>query len=231
MADRRFVFGFVVTAAWLSGLGFLAYAQRTQFVSMDPNEWGDFLAGAFAPLAFFWLVIGYLQQGEELRVSSKALQLQADELKNSVEQQRELVEVTRLQVESEREAFAHQQAVHQESLRPNFTAVGSGGAFSGDGKSKYNIALTNSGNTATEVSIEIEIGKDEIKHIGSFAVCERGFQRQLELSLPAPYPLNTDQRLRISFRDLLGVSRQVEFSVSRTSDHPHSSLTFSRAAV
>lgn len=231
MADRRFVLGVVATAIWLSGIGLLAYVQRTQFVSMDPNEWGDFLAGAFAPLAFFWLVIGYLQQGEELRVSSKALQLQAEELKNSVEQQRELVEVTRLQVESEREEFAHQKAIHQESLRPKFIPVGSGGAFSGDGKSKYNITLTNSGNTATEVSVEIEIGENQIKKLGSFAVCERGFQQQLSLSLPNPYPINTGHKFRIEFRDLLGIFHQVEFSVSRVSDHPHSSLTFGRAAV
>lgn len=62
--------------------------------SMKFNEWGDFFAGSFAPLAFLWLVIGYFQQGEELSQNTKALeqqeralQLQVDELKQSVEQQ------------------------------------------------------------------------------------------------------------------------------------------------
>ena len=48
------------------------------------NEVGDFLAGVFAPLAFFWLVRGYYQQGEELRQNTQALKMQSDELANSV---------------------------------------------------------------------------------------------------------------------------------------------------
>jgi hypothetical protein len=61
---------------------------------MPFNEWGDFFAGASAPLAFLWLVIGYFQQGDELSQNTKALeqqekalQLQVDELRQSVEQQ------------------------------------------------------------------------------------------------------------------------------------------------
>src|SRR5690242_18584195 len=40
---------------------------------MDPNEWGDWAAGVAAPLAFLWLVVGYLQQGEELDANAKSL--------------------------------------------------------------------------------------------------------------------------------------------------------------
>lgn len=39
----------------------------------DSNEFGDFLAGFAAPLAFFWLVLGFFQQGEELRLQAKEL--------------------------------------------------------------------------------------------------------------------------------------------------------------
>jgi hypothetical protein len=62
--------------------------------NMDPNAWGDWAGGTFAPLAFLWLVIGYFQQGEELRdnvkalhLQEKALHLQVQELRESVEQQ------------------------------------------------------------------------------------------------------------------------------------------------
>lgn len=34
---------------------------------MELNEVGDYLAGAFSPLAFLWLVIGYLMQNKELK--------------------------------------------------------------------------------------------------------------------------------------------------------------------
>jgi hypothetical protein len=71
---------------------------------MPPNAWGDWAGGTFAPLAFLWLVLGYFQQGEELRDNVKALrlqenalQLQVRELKDSVEQQSALAEAARTQ--------------------------------------------------------------------------------------------------------------------------------------
>lgn len=81
---------------------------------MAPNEFGDFLAGCFAPLAFFWLVLGFFQQGDELRNSVAALHLQGEELRNSVEQQRQLVDVTREQLGLNR---ASQDAAFEETVR------------------------------------------------------------------------------------------------------------------
>ncbi len=66
------------------------------------NEFGDFLAGAFSPVAFFWLVLGYLQQQKELQQNTKALELQAEELRNSVEQYKEMVAVAKDQLISDR---------------------------------------------------------------------------------------------------------------------------------
>ncbi|SPL69466.1 hypothetical protein [Acinetobacter stercoris] len=51
------------------------------------NEKGDFLAGIFSPLAFLWLVYGYLQQGKELKQNNEALRLQSEELANLVKEQ------------------------------------------------------------------------------------------------------------------------------------------------
>lgn len=72
-----------VTIAWLM---FIYCKIHQGVLPKDLNEFGDFIAGAFAPLAFFWLVRGYYQQGSEL-------QAQAIELKNSVKQQQRLAEV------------------------------------------------------------------------------------------------------------------------------------------
>jgi len=55
------------------------------------NEKGDFLAGVFSPLAFLWLVYGYLQQGQELKQNTEALRLQAIELGKNVQAQNEIV--------------------------------------------------------------------------------------------------------------------------------------------
>ncbi|EOX7485843.1 hypothetical protein R7J16_08205 [Acinetobacter baumannii] len=67
---------------------------------MPLNEIGDFLAGVFSPLAFLFLYLGYKQnsesidlQNEELKASTKALELQVQEMRESVEQQKKLVEI------------------------------------------------------------------------------------------------------------------------------------------
>ena len=53
---------------------------------MPLNEVGDFLAGVFSPIAFLYLYLGYVQQGEELK-------LQAEELSNLVKEQRKQNEI------------------------------------------------------------------------------------------------------------------------------------------
>jgi hypothetical protein len=64
-----------------------------KFWHNSPDAFGNALAGVFAPLAFLWLVVAtFLQKDElvaqrrELAQSRQALELQADELKNSVAQ-------------------------------------------------------------------------------------------------------------------------------------------------
>ena len=62
------------------------------------NELGDFLAGALTPVAFIWLVYGYLVQGDELRLQREELRLQHDELRLQREElrlQREELQGTR----------------------------------------------------------------------------------------------------------------------------------------
>lgn len=64
-----------------------------EFNSLKLNEKGDVLAGIFSPLAFLWLVYGYLQQGHGLKQNTESLRLQAIELKNSVDEQKKLIKI------------------------------------------------------------------------------------------------------------------------------------------
>lgn len=56
------------------------------FVAQPPDDMGNFLEGAFAPLAFLWLVIGYFLQKKELEQNTEALRAQAIEIQRSAEQ-------------------------------------------------------------------------------------------------------------------------------------------------
>ncbi|GFM83140.1 hypothetical protein PSCICN_38320 [Pseudomonas cichorii] len=84
-----------ITALYLSAFFVILFLRWSELVCLPLNEVGDFLAGAFGPLALAWLVFGYFQQGEELRQGTIALRMQAEELRASVKQQAEMVEATR----------------------------------------------------------------------------------------------------------------------------------------
>jgi hypothetical protein len=70
---------FVAAAALFHKKGFM---QST----LGYGELGDIVAGAAAPLAFFWLVAGYFQNSRALKIQSESLKLQTEELRHSVKE-------------------------------------------------------------------------------------------------------------------------------------------------
>jgi hypothetical protein len=86
--DWRIFMGLSLTTLWL-GMG-LAYISGnvgwTAFVQLPAEELGSFLEGAFAPLAFLWLVIGYFLQQQELIQNTQAMRDQAQEIGRTAEQ-------------------------------------------------------------------------------------------------------------------------------------------------
>lgn len=80
-----------LTALYIGGAILIVGSRFDELIVLRLNEIGDLFAGLFGPIAFLWLVLGYIQQGRELKLSSEALQLQAKELKNAVVQQCEMV--------------------------------------------------------------------------------------------------------------------------------------------
>ena len=85
--------GLALTALYLVGLVIYLWIQGQNPAELRLNELGDFLGGVSSPLAFLWIVLGFLQQSREIRLSGKALQLQAAEMKRSVDEHRRLAEV------------------------------------------------------------------------------------------------------------------------------------------
>ncbi|WP_281684220.1 hypothetical protein [Thalassobaculum salexigens] len=69
------------SAIWLSFLVIILARQYGYWPgetgeALDANELGDTFSGFFSALAFFWFVLGYFQQGEELRQTREEVQLQ-----------------------------------------------------------------------------------------------------------------------------------------------------------
>ncbi len=153
------IFGVVITAFWLVAASALSAANFEAFARLDPNEWGDFLAGVFAPLAFLWLVLGFFQQGEELRHSGRALWMQGRELQHSVEQQKELVAVTREQLTFESQRLEHERLEASLSSRPVLSLAQNGSSGgTGPGMRSYSFRLLNQGKPCTALQLSKRSG-------------------------------------------------------------------------
>ena len=78
--DWRVTLGLTLTTVWIStGLVYLlSVVGIGNFVMLPTADIGSFLEGAFAPLAFLWLVIGHFMQQKEITANTTAIKLQEE---------------------------------------------------------------------------------------------------------------------------------------------------------
>ncbi len=76
--DWRVLLGLSVTALWMgAGMAYLLLIVGwSNFVHLPTADIGSFLEGAFAPLAFLWLVIGHFMQQKEISANTRAIGIQ-----------------------------------------------------------------------------------------------------------------------------------------------------------
>ena len=200
--------GAVVTVAYLAGLAWLTSGRLSALRTMELNSVGDFMAGAFGPLAILWLVLGYFQQGIELRQNSEALRMQAQELKNSVEQQSELVKVAQAQLDSDRAALEHQRKLFEDQekeanrkAQPLLTTAE--GYSHGGGASTHDIYFKNYGAVCRNFSLKV-LDTDWEFSPSEYPILEKT-DRSLKFSVTLPTSLKESQFLaEISFSDARG---------------------------
>lgn len=179
IAKRLHTVGFWITGVWLLLVAAYVVADFAAFKALEPNALGDFAAGAAAPLAFLWLVLGFFQQGEELRHSADALWLQGRELQNSVEQQRELVNVTREQLQFDSEMLRAQREELTRNSQPLLQIESGGNMSSSTGMRLYHFYIVNHGKRCTDVRYRVADGR-----IGKIDVLESGARREFNRELP-----------------------------------------------
>jgi hypothetical protein len=106
--DWRVLFGLTVTFLYLMLMALYIDAEVgwELFVTLSVERMGSFLEGAFAPLAFLWLVIGYFLQKKELRQNTEAMKMQFVEIQRSAEQATVQAEAAaRAELHQRRESF------------------------------------------------------------------------------------------------------------------------------
>lgn len=213
MTDKRYGLGIWLSVAYLVSMLTYAYVQRVPVLAMDPNEFGDFLAGVASPLAFLWLVLGYLQQGDELSQNTEALRMQALELRDSVEQQKALVEATNRQhsfelareMERRRAAFLSSQPVFDVKLDR---------APSQMGENLFYVTLTNMGRVCSRLLMfasDESVGFERTD--GDDLIFNGGTGREWNLQFPAEYQV-ADVPCLIAYTDWNGEEREQRFTIA-----------------
>ncbi len=156
MGRRLSWLGLGFTSVYLLGGWYVFGLNWHEIQQLPPNEVGDFLAGVFGPVAIFWLVLGFFQQGEELRHSVEALRLQAEELRSSVEQQKAMVSVAERQFSLEASAVGRQNEIMVSRDLPFFLIVPEGSRSMGEaGNAQYDFMIKNLGADAKSVDFEL----------------------------------------------------------------------------
>ena len=153
--------GIGISTLYIVGLYLLTNDRLSELQEMQLNELGDFLAGAFGPLAIFWLVLGFIQQGKELKQNTEALELQAKELQYSVSQQKELVDIAKRQHETELTSINDRKEKEIELSKPRFVFLGFGGNHRE--VHKFSCNILNSGAPVADVAFDFNVAVEELK--------------------------------------------------------------------
>jgi hypothetical protein len=201
----------IITVAWIAGVIWYVSQNLQRFSQMEPNAFGDFFAGVFSPLAFTWLVIGYFQQGEDLKLNTAALRLQAEELKKSVAHQEALVEVTRdeLRILSEKQKIDSERELRE--MQPYFKLVPDSYGVSNGKVGDIRYKLYNEGPRAETVSVTSDASKIETSAPKSLSDSEH-----ISISLWFNPPVESFH-VDASYVDLLGNYHVKRFRIFVTS--------------
>lgn len=195
LSNGIFYFGLVLTIAWLLTVTVWWSGEINSLRELDPNEFGDFLGGTVAPIAFLWLVLGFWQQGRELRNSADALWLQMEELRNSVEQQRDLVGATRDLRATELDLHEARLAEERRAAQPMLTIEGGGGNRQGGTDSySYRFTVSNAGRPCNEV--KVTIGNTLLRRVSRMESAD-----QNDFTIEASFDEETAHRCEVSWID------------------------------
>ncbi|WP_455913456.1 hypothetical protein [Pseudomonas syringae] len=215
MAKRLEVLGGIVTCCYLLVIACFVMTRFSEFTALKLNELGDFLAGSFGPIAFLWLVLGFLQQGRELKLSTDALNLQAQELKNSVEQQSIMADAALRQIDSARQALDLQMQDAERAVSADFE-VRQYIKSRKDGYVAIKLKVANNRNIAYGVTSEFR-GDLPFHDRSDHGTMKAGIELELEVLFP-PGSRCSGGEFLIMYEDVNSVSRIDAFRVDITTD-------------
>ncbi|CAN7323829.1 hypothetical protein LJR168_001766 [Pseudoxanthomonas sp. LjRoot168] len=162
MSDKRITkFGVGISIAYIAIMTAYTMHELDDVLGMKPNEFGDFLAGAFGPLALAWVVVGYFQQGVELRQNTQALELQVKELQRSVAEQARMNELALSQHEFQ-VSKASREAMEAEAQYAALFSVNLFNPFQAKAPATSQFKILNSGSNVVVTKIVSNDTRDDL---------------------------------------------------------------------
>ncbi|MBP2083523.1 MULTISPECIES: hypothetical protein [Pseudomonas] len=136
--------GFMLTLAYFAVILPLIWGRLGTLGTMPLNEVGDFLAGAFGPVAFSWVVLGFVQQGEEIRMQS--LESKKAEMREEI-----MAKIAVEQAEAQRMAMEKEHKRREREISADFAVSIRGVSNGTHGMVVNKIRLKNRGHRALNV--------------------------------------------------------------------------------
>ena len=204
---RLTTFALGATAAWLAGIAVFTWINFDDARALSLNEWGDVFGGVFAPLALFWLVIGYFQHGEELRLNTEALKAQQAALQRQVEETEHLVEAAKLQAQVVEQDLKDRQS--REAREAKLEFVFGGQVVSGP---RIETEIRNRGGEAHNIEVTYDS-----PHSSSFSpseLVESNGLAELVIIQDSNHPLEWPIRFGISCTDCRDRRHKFDFELS-----------------
>ncbi len=86
--DPRLLMSLAITCVWVVlGIAYItSVVGWIDFAHLNAPALGGFLEGAFAPLAFLWLVVGFFMQQSQLTQNTRVVEQQLEALRQTAEQ-------------------------------------------------------------------------------------------------------------------------------------------------
>ena len=195
--------GVVVTILYFVAVAyFVFFTDYVDDQALSMNELGDFLAGVFGPPALVWVVISFYLQSDELRNSVKALNLQAEELKKSVEQQVAMVNLTRESITHEKVKYASDEDARRAVLQPNFKIdLHRSSAMMMSSKEYYQMHVRNIGGPATDTRFAYHGFFGSPNASDTASVWDRSERHTYEVSIEQQQFDTSESTIVISYRD------------------------------
>lgn len=211
---------------WVLGLGVLATIAYVVFVgwlvgdkvlainTMSLNEIGDFCAGIFGPITFFWMILGFIMQTKEMKQSSKSLRMQADELSKSVKQQEEMASAAKEQIsrDIEREEKLENERVRQAQPRVDFLSCPVA-SLSNNGYRVFEVVLRNSGGNVKDVRFVVRASEDVFFSPPDVRVWDFEQKERFNLSVVAGSFVKKRIELEMRYADVDRVRRKCFFEI------------------